>query len=149
MTPSGNFKAMQKYLYSKAYSLRTAINGCRWMSVNTQLKLFDLIIKPILLYRSGVWGAYIYKHKNTKGSLDCILENVAILFEKVHSKVCKYILQVNKRASNFTVRSELGRFPLVINIISRMFNYYVICSLVDTAVDIYKSTEVKQSWYCF
>ena len=84
-----------------------------------------------------------------------MLKNVNILFEKIHSKSCKYILQVNTNASNFAVRSELGRLPLFINIISRMVNYYVNicdrdkCSLVHNALNILKTTDVKESWYGF
>jgi hypothetical protein len=157
LTPSGKFKAMQKYMYNKScralFALRSALRGCTWMSVNTHIKLFDVLIKPILLYGSDVWGAYMYKYKNNKGSLDCMLTDVNMLTEKLHSKVCKYVLQVNKNASNFAVRSELGRYPLFINIISRLVNYYVnICgrdkdSLVHTALEIHKSTD--ESWFSF
>jgi hypothetical protein len=157
LTPSGKFRAMQKYLYNKAckalYSLRSALRGCTYMSVNTQLKLFDVMIKPILLYGSDVWGAYMYKYKNNKCSLNCIIKNVNTWMEKVHSKICKYVLRVHKNTNNFAVRCELGRYPLFVNIISRMINYYNnICmrnefSLVHKALEIHKSTD--ESWFSF
>ena len=84
-------------------------------AIHTQLKQFDVIIKPIL-YGSDVWGA-------------CMLTNVNTLFKRVHSKVCKYILQVNKIASNFAVRSELGRYPLYINIRT---SFYYLNTLLDS-----------------
>ena len=42
-------------------------------------------------------------------TLEKIFENV--LPEKVHTRFCKYILGVNKYASNIASKAELGRFP--------------------------------------
>ena len=157
LTPSGKFNAMQKYLYNKScralFALRSALRGSTWLTVNTQLKLFDAVIKPIMLYGCEVWGAYLFKYKNNLDSLNSMLKDVNILMEKLHTKVCKKILQVHKNANNYAVRCELGRYPLFINVMSRLINYYInICdrdkhSLVLTALDSHKST--KDSWFQF
>jgi hypothetical protein len=53
--------------------------------------------------------------------LDQIYLNLEI--EKLHIKFSKYILGVNKRATNFATLSELGRFPLHFDIIKSMIHY--------------------------
>jgi hypothetical protein len=65
-------------------------------------KILDGVISPILLYNSEVWGAYIDDDftKWDKSST-----------EKTHLKYCKLYLGVNRKASNFGSRGELGRFP--------------------------------------
>jgi hypothetical protein len=54
--------------------------------------------------------------------LDQIYLNLEI--EKLHIKFSKYILGVNKRATNFATLSELGRFPLHFDIIKSMILYW-------------------------
>lgn len=157
LTPSGKFTATQKYVYDKAcravYSLRAALKGVLELTVNAQIKLFDSVIKPILLYGSEVWGAYVFKIHDNIQSLHNIIQNVTTLMEKVHSKMCKYILQVHKSASNYAVRCELGRLPLFINVACRILKYYInICdrkesSIVKTVFKLHESN--ASSWYTF
>jgi hypothetical protein len=42
----------------------------------------------------------------------------------MHQKFYKYILGVHKKSKNFTVVSELGRFPLHFSVIKAMIRYY-------------------------
>jgi hypothetical protein len=157
LTPSGKFCAAQKYVYDKAcralYALRKALKCVSELSVNTQLKLFESVIKPILLYGSEVWGAYLYKFKINIQSLYVMLRDVNSLMEKLHSKICKYILQLHKSANHYAIRCELGRYPLFINVICRILNYYInICersedSVVKIALKLHESNSC--SWYTF
>ena len=123
-----------------------------WLTINTRLKLFDSVIKPVMLYGCEIWGSYIFKYKNNVDSLHNMLIDVNTLMEKLQSKVLKSILQVHKQANNFAV-SELGRYPLLINVISRLVKYYlIVCdrnkdSLLSIALDIHKST--KDLWFQF
>jgi hypothetical protein len=154
LTPSGKFKATIKYVYDKACrafcSIRSQLKILPHLSVSAQIRILDTVIKPILLYGSEVWGAYIYRFNNNVHKL---LEDVTSLIEKLHSKICKYILQVNKQASNYAVRLELGRLPLFVNIVCKMLKYYVnICnrddhSLVKTALKIHANCQ--NSWFTF
>ena len=75
--------------------------------IDIQLKLFDFMIAPILLYDSEIWG----------------FENTNII-EKVHLKFCKRILNIKSCTPNFMVYGELGRFPLEIDIKLRMLSFY-------------------------
>ena len=43
--------------------------------------------------------------------------------EKGHLKFCKLYLGVNRKASNLACRGELGKFPLIIPILKKLFNY--------------------------
>ena len=63
-------------------------------------RLFNCLIKPILLYGSEVWGV------DTKDNLN----NDPI--EAIQVKFCKMLLGVSRKASNVACRSELGMFPL-------------------------------------
>ena len=71
--------------------------GCfeKYKSIPTdlQLKFFDSLVTPILLYSTEVWGF------ENKGNI-----------EKMHLQFCKKILKVRKGTPNFTVYGELGGF---------------------------------------
>ena len=62
-TPSGGFNSALKHLYDKVskalFSLRSSLRHLPSIHVNTQIKIFDTMIKPILLFGSEVWGPYI------------------------------------------------------------------------------------------
>ena len=70
----------------------------REMSRETFFKVFDMKIKPVLLYGSEVWGLK---------RLDSI--------EKVHLLACKQFLGVPIMTPNKMVYGDLGRYPLFIN----------------------------------
>jgi hypothetical protein len=65
------------------------------MPVDLQLKLFDSLVSPILLYASEVWG---FENKES--------------IEKVHLQYCKNILKVQSTTPNYMVYRELDRYPM-------------------------------------
>ena len=71
--------------------------------IDLQLKLFDSLVEPIILYGSEVWG----------------FENIQIM-EKIHLTFCKRILNVRLTTPNHMVYGELGRCPLEIRVKLRM-----------------------------
>ena len=77
------------------------------------------MISPILSYNSEIWGVYV-KHDFKAW------DNTPV--EKTH-------LKLNK-ASNVASRSELGRFPLIINIYKNILYYklYLLRKNEDTIV---------------
>ena len=77
------------------------------ISIDLQLRLFDSIVEPILLYGSEVWG----------------FENT-IDIERIHLQFCKNILHLRKSTPNYMVYGELGLFPLSINIKMRMVGFW-------------------------
>ena len=92
----------QKALFSIYQKIRN-----NSIPVHIQLKLFDSLVEPILLYGSEIWG----------------YENLQII-EKVHLQFCKQILNVKKSTPNFMVYGELGRLPLEIQVKLRMVSFW-------------------------
>ena len=95
-----------KYLRTKAtralYSLNSKLNIYR-TPIRTALRIFDAIIRPILLYASEVFEPYsAFDQKKW--------ENGDI--ERAHMQFLKRILGVNRSATKILVRGELGRHTL-------------------------------------
>lgn len=74
--------------------------------------------------------------------------------ENVHLKFCKSSLGVNKRATNTAVMAEVGRYPLLLEIIVNMLKYFVRLSnsedpLLSEALSVSESLfrQNKNSWY--
>ena len=86
--------------------------------IKTYLKLFDSMVRPILIYCSKIWTS------------DCVLQlkdifNSGLPMEKLHNKFCKYLLQVNCKASNLACILELGRHPILLTSIKQMLKYWL------------------------
>ena len=88
--------------------------------INLRLKLcynvFDHTVKPVLLYRSEVWG--IFAADKLQKQKDLYLNKLCTDFiaEKIHitGKLCKYLLEVGCQSTNSAVLGELRRFPLIL-----------------------------------
>ena len=78
------------------------------------LKLFNVIVKPVVLYGAKVWGS----------------ENCDIL-ERLQLRCFKYVLSVNKFTSSMMVYGEQGVFPLDVDIKIRMLTYWARLCLGD------------------
>ncbi|CAB3997693.1 Hypothetical predicted protein [Paramuricea clavata] len=118
LVPNGKFKLAQQQLSEKAlhalYKIRKNLDFHK-LSPKTATKIFELIITPILLYNSEVWGAYEKNDLNKWDNSDT---------EKVHLRFCKLYLGVNRKASNIACRSEIGKYPLLITIKKNIINYF-------------------------
>jgi hypothetical protein len=80
----------QKALYAVYYKIRNL-----QLPIDLQLKIFDSLVAPILLYESEILG--IGKNDN---------------IEKVHLQFLKRILNVRATTPNCLVYGELGRYLL-------------------------------------
>ena len=74
--------------------------------------------------------------------------------ENVHIKFCKFSLGVGKRTINIAVLGELGRYPLLLEVILNIFRYfkYLLKSeevLLSEALKVSKSLKSLNinSWY--
>ena len=127
-TASGSFAYAQNELYKKALKAyfkfqKDFLN--QNPNVDVTIHLFDHTILPILLYGSEIWGSFNpFSNKLKKGnkSLSDLFSHIKS--EKMHLRVCKQILGVHSKATNFAVLSELGRFPLCFNVMKKMINYW-------------------------
>ena len=95
------------------FKLRKDLGNHFRTDISLTIHLFNALIKPILLYGSEVWGVDIKDNLNNDPA------------EMVHTKFCKMLLGVNKRASNNACRSELGLFPLRVNAKLRVVKFWV------------------------
>ena len=86
------------------------------LPIDVQLKLFDTMIAPILLYGSEVWG----------------FENCEVI-EAYYFKFCKLMLHLKPSTPKVMVYGELGRFPMTVFIQTRMINFLskIVCGKED------------------
>lgn len=107
---NGSFVCAKKKLVEQSqkalFAVYTKIRNLH-LPIDLQLKLFDYLVEPILLYGSEIWG----------------FENIDII-EKVHLQFCKRILNVRSSTPNVMVYGELGRFPLEIKVKLRMLSFW-------------------------
>ena len=86
------------------------------------------MISPVLSYNIEIWVVYV-KHDFRAW------DNTPT--EKTHAKFCKRYLEISSKASNVASRSELLRFPLIINIYKNIRYYilYLLCKNEETIVN--------------
>ena len=98
MNCNGRFSVAKKKLVEQATkAMYSVYKHARRLNLtpDLQLKLFDSLVSPVLLYCSEVWG---YEKCND--------------IEKVHLSFCKKILCVKRSTPNYLVYGELGRTPI-------------------------------------
>ena len=112
-----SFNPTLKYLKLKAtralYALRAKVN-INSLPIQVALKLFDAIIKPILLYGSEVWEPFL-NHNSEKWEENDI--------ERTYTQFLKQTLGVNRSATNAMIRGEINRHTLREEILRRNINY--------------------------
>jgi len=89
------------------HRLFTFINQYEF-STRKQLNLFDKLVTPALHYSAEVWGF-------AKGKE----------IEKIHTKLLRKILKVNKYTNLACMYGKLGRYPLVITRKLHIFRYWL------------------------
>ena len=99
-------------------------------------KLFDTLVKPIVLYNLEVWGAY---SKGDFGSWD---KSPA---EKVHIRFCKIYLGVNSKCSNDACRADLGRMPLKLTIDRQIIKFYKHLNSMSSNTIAKQALEISKS----
>jgi hypothetical protein len=112
---TGNFGNAIKELKVRGmrayFKIMSSLKSHNISSGKVAIKLFDSMVKPILLYGCQIWGQNFTKclQKDDFGQFD------KLSFEDVQNKMCKFVLHVGKQTSNLTSRAELGRYPLFIS----------------------------------
>ena len=71
-------------------------------------KLFDTMIKPILLYGSEIWGF-----------------EISDTIENVQDNFCKRFLKLPKNTFHEIARGECGRYPLYVDYYCRCIKYWI------------------------
>ena len=105
ITPSLNLSSALENLKDRAsrsyYLLKTKLGEHFKRDITTTIYLFNMLVKPILLYGSDYWGCLKLPRNNP--------------IEILYMKFCKELLGVQKQTTNAGVLLELGLFPLYIN----------------------------------
>ena len=137
-----NFEYAKRELYKKG--LKVYFKLVRSLSptpkASTMLHLFDHLIKPVLLYGCEIWGPFSLNFREPKSSEDPRVSFFQSLkskyplasrrteakdpIEKVHIKLCKYILGVGNNTASMGVYGDLGRSPLYIEQVTCCLKYY-------------------------
>ena len=83
------------------------------------IKLFDMIVTPIIAYGSEIWSPLcIGKIFDLRSICD------RLPYEKINVKLCKDIPGVAKLATNAAVLGELGRYPFTLKLLIHSIKFW-------------------------
>ena len=106
------------------------------IDVKTFFQLFDMQVKPMLLYAAEIWGSTYYE-----------------VIEKTHMFACKKLLGVSAKTPNTFIYAELNRYPLFIDSQIRVLKYWgKLLTLEDNRIPeqayekIKRNLENQHSW---
>ena len=116
---TNGIKRLSKQGEKAWFAVQRYIEGFKQKNIHVWLKLFDALVKPIILYACEAWGNEISGNLN---NIDSIFRDS---FEKLHIKICKQILGTHRKTTNIPVLAELGRFPLKLSINNQMVKYFL------------------------
>lgn len=107
---NGNWFRTQKRLSQHAsYALHNLFALFRQLDLpmSEKCKLFDVLVGSILNYSSEVWGMHDAKD-----------------IEVIHTKFCRWVLNVKKSTNLSALYGELGRVPFIIQRKFNMIKYW-------------------------
>ena len=112
---TGSFVKTTDILYKKAlkslFSIYSSLDvRSDEKNIRLFLKLFDSLVKPVLLYGCDIWGSAA---SNPKNSID-----------KFVNKFYRTLLGVPHNTSTAGLHAELGRFPINVTIQQTMLKYW-------------------------
>ena len=107
----------------KAYFKLRKLLNIEFIKPSLYLDIFDKTVIPVLTYGSSIWGVFnitTTRYKRNKNPNYLYEEYIG---EKIHTKLCKILLGVNQKTTNIACRAELGRYPLMIQILTNIISY--------------------------
>ena len=119
MTSSGRYTYAREILSKKTTKVLSIIKrsfshtDSATIAINN--KLFNALVKPLLLYACEIWGPELLSYKThfDKSTI-----------EQVHIQFCKQTLNVQRYTENIACRAELERYTLSIDIKDSIFSYW-------------------------
>ena len=106
-------KNLSERAWKAFYRIRSPLGSSLYSNKCVFNKLYDSIIKPILLYGCDFWGLYKIC---TEGKAPC---------DNFNAKIWKYFLGVGKNTSSIGTLYEVGCYPCSIDAQIRAFNNWV------------------------
>ena len=119
------------------------------------IKLFNCLVKPILLYGSQIWTPLLA----TKQILGLAPLNLSTYFrnhaglggERVHLRFRKWVLGVNKKATNVFCWGELGEFPLIYCALEQAISFFKRVTMAPEGSLLYHTVkeqkQCKMKWW--
>lgn len=139
-TPSGSFTQAIKKLTDQAlkalFKLRQQNLANNIPVALRHYKLFDTLIMPILSYCAEIWTPYFIKGLNADNFLAL---GDKLPLEKIHTKFCRFILGVNKKTTNIAVRAELGRRPILVDLVAHSAKYWMHLVTLNSDILVHKA----------
>jgi hypothetical protein len=80
-------------------------------TVQHQLQLFDIFVKPVLSYGCEVWGVDVLDQPDSAP-------------ERVHRWLCRRLLGLSQGASSAVALAELGRWPLHVHCVQQVARFW-------------------------
>ena len=105
-------------LSSKANKAKFALNNIaklKQVPVKTAIYLFDDVVLPILTYGSEIWALKVTLDHDKWDKIST---------EQAHINFIKHILRVHRSTNNIICRAKLGRYPISIEINTKIINFY-------------------------
>ena len=114
-TPTYAKEILSKKATKIVFTIKRLLSNIDSSAVETRNKLFDVLVKPMLLYGCEIWGPELISYKThfDKSTI-----------EQVHIKFCKQTLNVPWYTENKACRAELGPYPLSIDIKASVLCYW-------------------------
>ncbi|KAH7617055.1 putative LINE-1 retrotransposable element ORF2 protein [Nannochloris sp. 'desiccata'] len=98
----------------KAYhATRRRLEELELKGVDTNFRLFDVMVEPVLGYGAEVWAPELLCQDPLKNSC-----------ERVHLQALKWLFGVRKSAASCIVLAEAGRWPLALRWVKRLTRFY-------------------------
>ena len=158
---TGNFSKSHDKLYKKTvrakYSVFSSVDVYADVpNVPIFLRLFDSLLKPVLLYGSEIWGVCKLPKMNKNGDFDT--QNCSSGIKPVDKFVNKYsrtLLGVPNSCSTVGSHLALGRLPIKLNIFKAMIKYWfrLVALPQDRLVSkcywaLLRDLNTQDSWIC-
>ena len=123
------------------FSVQHYLSFSKNKHIDTYIKLFDSLVKPILLYACEAWADSLKIDNNIKNLL---LRNK---LEKFQITVMKQLLAVSRKTTNLSILLELGRYPITINMQYQAIKYFTRFPYLNKDRLLYKSYEEEIKSY--
>ena len=95
-------------------ALLAMMSRCRELGIDDpgmQIKLFDVLVQPVMLYAVEMWGVWNLCHKELAGNL-------------VHRSFLRRLLGVRSGTPNMTMLAETGQYPLEVVATKLLLGYW-------------------------
>ena len=120
---SGKFHTTHIELSKKGskvmFSMFKYLNPFENVSIKIYKKLFESLVKPILMYNSEIW----YMDFKSNSNFDLINSLDTSFLEKVNLKFCKFVFGINKKSVNIAARAKISQYPSGVYIKLQVLKY--------------------------